>query len=89
MNGVVKSYCGFNHYVIRDSMINRLVITDKYSMYPEIETWQHVIIYKKNDDIRFECIINLKKELIKIELYHKDSKKIEIMVNNIEAFLNQ
>ena len=39
MNRVIKSYCRFNHYAMRDSMINRSAIADKYSMSPEIETW--------------------------------------------------
>ena len=38
MNRVIKSYYGFNYYVMRDSMINRSAIIDKCPMYLEIET---------------------------------------------------
>ena len=70
MNGVIKFYCRFNHYMMRDSIINRLVIIDEYPMYLEIETWQHVIICEKNKDIIIEYITKLKKELMKIEPYY-------------------
>ena len=72
---------------MRDSLINRSVITDKYPIYPEIETWQHAMICEKNEDLRIEYITNLKKGLMKIESYQEDSNEIEIIVNNIEAFL--
>ena len=45
------------------------------------------MIHEKNEDLRIECITNLKKRLIKIESYQEDSNEIEIMVNNIETFL--
>ena len=70
-------------------MINRSAIIDKCTMCPEIETWQHIIICEKTEDIRIDYILDLKKELMKIESYHKDSNKIEIMVNDIKVFLNQ
>ena len=54
----------------------------------EIETWYHIIQCEKNEEIRIDYILELKKELMKIESYHEDSNKIEIMVNDIEIFLN-
>ena len=72
MNGVIMSYCGFNHYAIRDYMINRSAIIDKCTMCLETETWKHVIICEKTEDIRIDYILDLKKELIKIESYYKD-----------------
>ena len=74
---------------MRDSIINRSAITDEYTIYLEIETQKHIMIYKKNEDMRIDYILDLKKELMKIESYHKDSNKIEIMVNDIKVFLNQ
>ena len=45
------------------------------------------MICEKNEDMRIKYIINLKKGLIMIESYCKDSNEIEIIVNDIGVFL--
>ena len=42
---IIKYTHGFNHYANRDCIINKQMISNKYSRYSNIEIWEYMIKY--------------------------------------------
>ena len=62
---MMKCAHGFNHYGLRDSLINNNMIDDSCPRCQEVETWDHVIKCKETIKLRKEFIQKILLELLK------------------------
>ena len=77
---VIKCAHGFNHYELRDAMINNKMIGEEYPRCSEVETWDHIIRCKETKHLRKIFIQDLLKEIIK-------NKPINIEVDEIFSII--
>ena len=78
---------GFNHYDLRDTMLNNYNKGDNCLQCSETETWDHIVKYSKTIKMRKEFIFNLTKDLLKLKESQVEASKIFNMVEDVMIYL--
>ena len=63
---VIKYAYGYNHYSIRDTIINGKSLGSEYLRYNEPETWKYVVRYQKVRSIQREFIKKTAQDLFRV-----------------------
>jgi len=67
---------GYNHYGVKNALINNNIINSECLRCSEAETWDHVIRYKETKNLRWKFVKELAIEIIK-------AKPSNVYVNDI------
>jgi len=71
---------GYNHYRIRNKMLNNNLIEADCPRYNESKTWDHVIKYPKTRELQKKFIKDTTLEMIKINKSKINEEKILDMI---------
>jgi len=78
---------GYNHYGLREVLINKNNIGSKCPRCSETETWDHVVKCSKTIELRKDYIFELTKELLKHRNEQVEVTKIFNIVEDIMVYL--
>ena len=87
MLSMISCVYGFNHYGVREVLLNNNMKGNKCPWCSEIETWNRVIKYKKTKDIRRKYIVDLATVLLKDKEDYVRSNEIFNMLEDIIVYL--
>ena len=84
---MIKYTNEYNHYGLRNAIINNCIIGSECPRCSEVEIWNYVIRCNKTKYLRVECIKSLTKDLLKRILPNIKVDKIFLFVKNILRYL--
>ena len=68
-------------------MINKRLYSNKCPRCIEVECWEHIIICKVIDTLKYKYILKLYEKLQKYSLYETMQCKIRVMILDIKKYL--
>ena len=83
----MKCFYGVKIYGILDSARNKFNSTYECLRYSAIEMWEHVIQYKKTEEMRPKFIIEMYKELKLIQKEIINNEILRTIINSIRKYL--
>ena len=86
---VVKCAYRFNHYGVRDAMINNKIIGEEYPRCSKVEAWDHIIKYKEIKYLRKTFVKDLLKEMIKNKPLYIEVDEIFSIIEDILWYIEQ
>jgi len=86
---MIKCASGFNHYGLRNELINNKMIGSECPRCSEPETWDHVILCHCTKGLRKQFIVDLLKELFKNREPTVTYEEIFDMVEDILVYLDK
>jgi len=84
---MIKCVYGYNHYGLRNKLINQDSTDDTCPRCSEVETWEHIVTCQKTAQMRKEFITNLAKEMIHVDQNDVPLDDIFAMMEDILIFL--
>ena len=84
---IIKCIAKFNHYNIRNQMINKGLLSSEYPQYFEREDWGHIIQCKAISQDKRELIKRLHRKIMKAKTNVDTEQEILAMLNDIVQYL--
>ena len=83
----MKCYYGINYYGLRDNKINKSHTNVDCPRCSAMESWEYVVMYPKTIALRINFILQLHRELKKIQVEIIDNEELWLMINDIRKYL--
>ena len=87
--GTIKSAAGFNHYSVRNKLINAGLVGNRCPRCNEIEDWSHVVQCSSIDHLKEAYLIDMKQALRKIKCSPREEELIEMIIQDARQYLFQ
>ena len=84
---MIKCVHGYNHYGLRNSMINKNSTEETCPRCSQVKSWDHIIRCQKTAQFRKDFITNLMTDMIKINQNDVSPDEIFAMMENILIFI--
>jgi len=86
-NSMMKCVHGYNHYGLRNSIINRNSTEETCPRCSQVESWDHIVRCEKTAQFRKDFITNLATEMIKEKQNDVSPEEIFSMIEDILIFM--
>ena len=83
----MKYFYGVNVYGTLDSARNKFNLAYNCLRCSTIEIWEHIIQYKKTEEMRPKFIVEIYKELKSIQKETINNEILRIMINDIRKYI--
>ena len=83
----IKCYCRYNNYGERDMKANDGASSDECPLHRDQEMWQHSVQFTKTTSMRAEFVLELHKDLKKVQVAGISDEVLRSMIEDIWKYL--